>query len=142
MFIESKGIIKVIPGKIIYIEINRDFGLFYKWLVESHFWIKLSLPRRGPHITLWSGEISNQKVNWDKVQKYKNQKASFKYNNDLRRGGQKKGFINFWSEVSLDHEIFEHVKKPRLHITIANSKNIGEYLNSYWPKMISINENQ
>lgn len=141
-YLETSGLIRIIPNKIIFIELlDKELFFYYRWFIKKEYWINILKPKRGLHVTLLNTKVDDFCIlDWKKFEKFECQNIKVKLSNFIYEGGQTKNFINFWIKVKVpNHPIFKFLPKNNyLHMTIGNSKNAQKYANSYWPEMIKI----
>ncbi len=146
--LKAEGKIKVdVKAKRLTVEMSRDFTDYYIWFLERKYWIRFNSPRYGTHITVINKEYHSGMYDWNDLKsKYHNKTVSFEYDEDMVRGGAKKGFIMFYMKVyskELDQikktaGIKEGDKFKGLHITVATAGKSGSKIVDYWPQGITI----
>lgn len=143
MLLKGKGILRVDKRKHrIIIELDDGLGDYYRWLASREDWIVVHRPTYGYHITITNNKL-NHNVNWRKALRINNMPVEFFYSAGLVRGGQSKGFTNYYLRIVGDEidyikdaiGLIEGSKYLGAHITIGNTKS---GVATCWPKMITL----
>lgn len=143
MLLKGHGILNVYkPDHRITVELDKDFGDYYRWLIETEDWVKIHPPAHGYHITLTNAKLKHD-VNWDKAYKMRGKRVKFVYSAGIWRGGRSKGFTNYYLKIVGDE--IDHIKDAiglvesdaylGVHITIGSTKGGTQ---PYWPEMIKL----
>lgn len=140
---KATGRIVVQPkAKRVAIQFGYDWANYYIWHVERAFKIKVGAPMHGPHVSLSLPKFDTH-TDFAKAKRlYAGNKLTVDHGLDVRVGGQRKGFLNFFVEFRSDElfsicrDIGTSRRSNRFHITIANTK--GRKQVDWWPEMTSI----